>query len=158
MTLLTANSIVFACEVCSFELLNEIETLSQEYSDEITFFSNIKPSIDKDFYAHLQKFNNILAFTARQENKLVGFATFFVSNHPHHKDSRQAFSDTLFLKRNLRQGWTGYQFIKFCSNVLTSEGNIEIIHITLSLKNNFGKLLQRLHYKPTEVVYAKKIN
>lgn len=95
-------------------------------------------------------------YVVRHRGELCGYQVFVISEHLHSKDWIQAAQDVLYLKPEHRQGLIGYRFIKWCIDQLRNE-DIDIVHQTLSARNDFGKLFERLGFEREDITYSKRL-
>lgn len=98
----------------------------------------------------------IRIYTVRVAGKLQGYQVFFVSHHPHSKESIQAIQDILFIHPSVRKGLIGYRFIRWCGNQLQNEG-VNIVHQRISARNDFGRILTRMGYVLEDLTYSKRL-
>jgi len=100
----------------------------------------------------------VLVFTARDDEKLMGYNVFFVANNAHYKDSLQATQDILYLAPEYRGKMTGVRFIRWCDNELEDLG-VEVVyqHVKARPELNFGPMLERIGYELVDLIYTKRL-
>lgn len=141
--------------LCSFA--EESKELLQLHWQEIALNRDrIKLNPDWDAYEALESSGVLKVFTARSDNKLVGYFVVLVGNNLHYKDHLFATNDVIFLHRDYRKGLTGYKLIKFAEKCLSSDG-VSVLNINTKLHKDFGPVLSRGGYNPIETVYSKYI-
>lgn len=148
--------IEFAREEYSEALIEEMRPLWQKHFEEIAAFKHIPLDPDLSVYQACEISGALRIYTARQLQRLVGYEVFFVTRHPHSRQSIQAVQDMLFLGMECRQGLAGYRFIKFCVNELKCEG-VQIVHQHISAKNDFGRMFERIGFHLEDLVYSMEI-
>ena len=105
----------------------------------------IKMSPDWDMYRALGKNGNLVTFTIRDTNELIGYNLFIIAQHQHYKNHIVAENDTLYLKPEYRKGYTGYKFIKYCVEELKSK--VDIIKLSMKAEYPFESVVKRLGFK-----------
>lgn len=146
----------FAHEPYSDALIEEMRPLWKRHFEEIAAFQNISLDPDLSIYQRTATAGVLRIYTARMFGSLCGYQVFFISPHPHSKQSIQAVQDILFLDLDLRVGLTGYRFIKWCVQELKREG-VQVIHQHISAKKDFGHLFKRLGFHLEDLVYSLEV-
>ena len=77
---------------------------------------SIKLNPDWEQYAALDSSGILKIFTARDNNKLVGYFILLVNNSLHYKDHVFAVCDIIFVTPEARKGATGYKLLKYAEN------------------------------------------
>jgi hypothetical protein len=132
-----------------FELLNE-------HYEEIYTFEDIELKPDFEMYLQAEANGSLRVFTVRSEDKaLQGYAVFFVSKNPHHKDSIQAVQDVVFIRKSHR-GFGG-SFLAWCDEQFKLE-KIQAVYHHVNLDHNWGPMLEKMNYKPVEMIYVKRLD
>jgi GNAT superfamily N-acetyltransferase len=114
----------------------------------------IKLNPDWDAYADLEDAGVLRIFTARDDNKLVGYFVTFVKLHLHYKDHLFAYNDVLFLASDYRKGFVGPKLMKFAEKCLKEDG-VAVLVVNTKLHKPFDTLLKWLGYKHVENLYSK---
>jgi GNAT superfamily N-acetyltransferase len=93
-------------------------------------------------------------YTMRSEEKLVGYSTFWIYDHPHYKGTLFAGNDMLYIIPAYRH--TGYSqgFVKFCEDNLKASG-VSMITYSMKANHRFEDLMESSGYEHTECVYSK---
>lgn len=99
--------------------------------------------------------------TVRSNGVLVGYVFVFVFPHLHYASTAWAQGDIFWLDPAYRRGLAGYRMLRLVEQGLKEVG-VKVIHLNTKLhfeasRGTIGKLLARLGYKPTDVVYSKFI-
>jgi GNAT superfamily N-acetyltransferase len=114
----------------------------------------IKLNPDWDAYANLEDAGVLKIFTARNEDKLVGYFVVFVKSHIHYKDHLFCYNDVIFVDEEYRKGFTSPRLIKFAEKCLKADG-VEVMIVNTKRHKPFDSLLVWLGYKHIENLYSK---
>lgn len=129
--------------------------LLEQHWEEIALNQNvIKLNPDWDAYFDLEDKGILKVFTARTEDKLVGYFVVICRSHLHYKDHLFAFNDVLYLHKDYRKGFTGAKLMKFAEKCLKEDG-ISVLVVNTKRHKPFDILLSWLGYKHVENVYTK---
>lgn len=132
----------------------EIEPLIDEHWQEIALDKEIiKLNPDWEGYARLDNINALRVYTARKDDKLVGYFVVIVSKSLHYRDHLFANNDIIFLTKAARKGLTGVKLIKYAIDSLAAEG-ISKLHINTKAHQPFDAILERLNFEEIERVYS----
>ena len=132
----------------------EIEPLLEEHWKEIALNKEvIKLNPDWEGYARLDNINALRVYTARKNDKLMGYFVVIVSKSLHYRDHLFANNDIIFLTKAARKGLTGVKLIKFAIDSLTAEG-ITKLHVNTKAHQPFDAILERLNFEEIERVYS----
>ena len=150
----TGTRIVFAQENLS-DILNEYESVLEEHYPSLDWSDGkINHNVDHEKYGMVARAGHLGLFTARCDGKLVGYCSIIADNHIHHKDIVFATTDSFYLRRSYRKGFTGVKFLNFIQEKLKELG-VDVFTIQSRTKEKTDKLLKRLGYTEVETVYAK---
>lgn len=96
-------------------------------------------------------------YTARQDEKLIGYAVWLVAPHLHYQDTIKAMNDILYVDPDKRGGSVGIQLIKFSEKMLKEIG---VNSIALHIKKSFdwGNVAVKMGYECTESNFEKYIS
>jgi hypothetical protein len=132
----------------------EIEPLLKQHYDEIALNKDIiKMNPDWEAYARLDAVNALRIYTARRNDKLLGYFVVIVSKSLHYRDHLFANNDVIFLTKPARKGLTGIKLIKYAIESLAAEG-ITKLHINTKAHQPFDAILERLNFEEIERVYS----
>lgn len=126
------------------DVIGEVGPLLQLHYEELTLNKDVV-KLDPDWkrYADLEHAGAFHVFTARDDEKLVGYSAFFLQSHIHYRGLMVAQNDVLYLHPEHRLGMTGVKLIKMSHNGMRAAGADKIIwHCKHS--NNLKQLLLRL--------------
>ena len=120
-------------------------------------------SLDPDWprYFDYDLLGILRCLTVRDGPTLVGYVFVLVFPHLHYASTLWAQTDIFWLDPSYRQGWTGYRMLRLMEKRLKETG-VKVIYANAKLhfeasRGTIGKLLERLGYKPTEMLYSKFI-
>ena len=134
-----------------FELHPLITDLAEEFGVDL--------SLNWGMYIELQRLSEYMAFTARHDGELVGYAGFCIAwNTPHVKEESAAVCDVIYLKPAYRKGLNGVRFIRHIEKVLLDhDDGIDtlLIHSRKDI-SNLRALLGKMGYDEIEVVHMKR--
>lgn len=111
------------------------------------------PSLER--YSSIEQTGIHRMYTIRDDGKIVGYCSMFVSNHIHYPDGIWAHQDVLFVHPNYR-GITAVRFMRFVDHQLKLEGVTKILR-QVTTKKDFSRTLERMGYEPLEVLFARSM-
>ena len=137
----------------------EIEKLMplhyQEVSADVGRFG---PKLDRQTYTVRQLSGSLLILTARREGELIGYAVWTIAPHLHYQDSGlMAYSDAYFVKKEFRNGATGYKLLLASEVILREKGVKKLFNFHKLHREdlNHSKLFDKLGYQLNEYQYIK---
>lgn len=133
----------------------EIEPLSFAHHAEVAWPGEAPPCAVPAVFAAAEEQGRLVCFTLRLDLELIGYAWFWIYEDPQHAGERRATADALYLRPDCRLGTTGTRFLAACCDALTA-GGIRVILIGVRAGRDFGPVLQRLGFAPTETTYARR--
>lgn len=133
---------------------SDAQELVSRHHKEVMIFDGLELDIDAERYSYAEEIGTLKVFTARKGGELVGYASFFLYTHTHHKTSIHATQDTLFVAPEHRG--VGIEFSQFCDDQLRHSG-VSFIHRGLPIDSPFGKKLVENGYEPKETVYIRRL-
>lgn len=111
-------------------------------------------NVDWDLLDLFDKAGRLITVIARENEKVVGYATFIIQHHFHAKESLCAHTDAIFLKKEHRKGRAGLILIKKAQEFLAELYPNIIVMWHVTALRDFGGLLLKLGYKKFETIYA----
>ncbi len=145
LTKVSAN-IGFAKELLTNDFIDEIRSLLFKHYEEISYFKDVPLNPDFEVYRQIESLGRLRIFVARDMDRLIGYNTMIVQNHPHYKDSKQAVQDLLFLDPYYRGLGFGEEFIYWVDEELKDEG-VQYIIRTVTNKVDYSQMLGYQDYK-----------
>ena len=109
-----------------------------------------------NIYEKLEETGNLKIITARQDEKLVGYAAYVISPSLHYSSQIIADADVFWLDPNHRKGMAGMRLFKHAEKVLRSYGVTRILN-KVKIHFDVGKVFERMGYDPIERVYSKSL-
>ena len=136
---------------------NDIRPLIQKHWEDIALNKDkIKLNPDWDAYYVLEQAGVLKIFTAREDDKLVGYFVVIIQYNMHYKDHLFASNDIIFLHPDYRKGRTGIKLIQFAEKCLKEDG-VSVLTINTKVHKPFDKLMEFLGFGLIERVYSKYI-
>ena len=133
----------------------DIEPLLLLHWEEIALDKDkIHLDVDWDSYQRLEDNGNLIIITVRINSELIGYALWFVREHLHYKNTKWAYNDVIFLKKEHRSHGLGGHLIRVCEDLL-KEMKVDKIQWHLKVTNNWTPVLEKMGYKLEEYVVGK---
>lgn len=106
--------------------------------------------IDYQKYYFMDDNNMLSVYKVIENNILVGYSIFLITNPLHYYHLDFAYEDIYYLHPSARKGWNGIKFFKFILNDLKNVQNVDRIIIGTKLKKDNSRLFERLGGKEFE--------
>ena len=140
-----------------YKIKDEISNLLQGHWEEIALNKEkIKLNPDWDAYSALYESGKLGIYTARKNNKLIGYFVVIANSNPHYKDHLFAVNDIIYLVPEHRKGFVGIKLIKYAEKDLKNFG-VSVFTINTKVHKPFDSVLERLGFNLIERVYSKYI-
>lgn len=138
------------------EVRADIEPLLELHYDEVAMNKHamaLAPSWER-YYA-LEKDNRLLAFTVRDDGKLVGYSVWFLDMHIHYVGALMAMNDVIFVHRDYRKRSTaGIGLIDYSEHMLKRVGVTKAVwHIKFD--HDWSPILLRRGYGKEDFTVGK---
>lgn len=114
----------------------------------------IKLNPDWKEYARLDAAGILRIFTAREDDKLVGYCVLLVSQSIHYKDHKFASNDVVFVLPEYRSGATGYKLIKYAEDHCKTD-DVSLMMINTKVHIPFDSLMIGMGFDLIERIYSK---
>lgn len=137
------------------ELLKESLPLLEEHAKELNVL-DVPLDVDYNAYYNAAKAGCIALYTARDDDKLIGYALYWVNIHPHYS-ILIATQDVLFLHQDYRKGRIGIKLLKYSEEKLKKDYNCKVIVQHTKKHKALDSLFSYLGYTEAEAVYLKEI-
>jgi GNAT superfamily N-acetyltransferase len=111
---------------------------------------------DWEAYEALESSGKLKIFTARDDDRLIGYFVVIVGINLHYKDHVFAVNDILYLSKEHRKGRTGLKLIKFAEKYLKEDG-VSVLSINTKVHKPFDSLMEYMGFNLIERVYSKYI-
>ena len=140
---------------CLPSFKEDIKPLLEKHWEEVALHQGaIKLNPDWKEYARRDADGSLVAFTARDEGKLIGYCVLLIGQSIHYKDHKFASNDVVFVLPEYRATATGYQLIK-CAEDYCKESGVSVITINTKVHVPFDKLLLGMGFELIERIYSK---
>lgn len=139
----------------SLALYEETLPLLEDHAEELNVISS-ELDVDVSTYLKAQLAETFIAYTLREEGKMIGYIGYFLFWHPHYRNVYTAQQDVLFLDKDYRKGLTGIKLIKYSEKKLKNRG-VKLISQHSKSHTDLYKVLEFLKYKEADSVYIKEI-
>ncbi|MBA3766823.1 MAG: hypothetical protein H0W99_07515 [Acidobacteria bacterium] len=93
-------------------------------------------------------------FTARENEELAGYGSYFVNGHLHFPRQKWAVQDALFMRKEHR-GIASVRFLKWSDQELKALG-VTAISRQVNRNTDYSRTLERLDYQPIEISYLRR--
>lgn len=110
--------------------------------------------MDWDLYSKLENMGMVKVFTARDDQKLVGYLWVLISPNLHSKGTKVASDDGLFVDKKYRGSSVAKGLIGFAEKCLKDDG-FKTFYITGTTENPIDPLMKKLGYSPIETKFQK---
>lgn len=112
-------------------------------------------------YLELEAQNKLFCVVLRTDtNKIAGYISFMIYNHHHHRDTRFAYTDCFYVRKDYRKT-SGFKNIikmfKYAESILKAEFKVSHIQFAYSVNNDLSMLAQRLGYSKSDILMVKRI-
>lgn len=148
------SEIVFGVEKIA-DIKEELKPLLVLHFAEVENHLDIPLDVDFETYERLNDLQSLICFTARKNNKLIGYNSFFISKSMHSKNSLQAFQDAVYIHKDYR-GF-GRSFFKYSDGVLKNN-NVQVCYHSVKAHKNYGKMLEEIGYSIEDYIYMKRLD
>lgn len=111
----------------------------------------MRPDIKR--FEALEAEGQLQVLVAREAGKMVGYAVFIVSPHPHYADVLCGFEDAYFLTKSLRKGWAGIKLLRESIRLLKARG-VKRVFVHTKKHKNLGAVLKHLGLSHSDEIYS----
>jgi GNAT superfamily N-acetyltransferase len=138
------------------EIIEELVALSEDHWKEVEWGQDkipLEPCLET--YKLANETDSLYMYSVRNEDEeLVGYATFWIYRHPHHKNTVFAVNDLLYLLPEYRHTGYSQNLIYFCEQDLKGKG-VGVITYSMKIKHRFEDLMYSSGYEHTESTFSK---
>jgi len=114
-----------------------IPTLMETHYDELTGSKELILDPNYDLYYMIEAQEKLHIFTMREDGELIGYHLGIIDTGLHYKQNLFCLTDIYYVRKDYRQGVTGYRFFKKLEPVLKD----------LATKKGYDKLFWQMPYK-----------
>lgn len=114
--------------------------------------------LDPDYerYRKLVEQNALVVITAREDDKMIGYAIYFLARHLHYKTLLMALEDIHYIDPTHRNQGVGSAMLAKGEEVLKGLG-VCYVHLRKKAKSEETNLYADLGYSPIETVWGKRL-
>lgn len=134
----------------------KLTDLLNEHYKEVSLLTEYKLKPDWNIYLNLDRQGKVKVVLCEDNDKIIGYIVFFITQHLHYVDCLVASEDIYYLKPEYRKGRIGIKMFKFAEEYLKSI-NINMIKYSTKTHLDNSKLFEYLQYSLTEKVYTKML-
>ena len=146
----------FAEEKVTKELLEEVKPLITKHWNEIAHYKDVPLDPDYDLYLKMQEMGLLRSYSARDtDNKLIGYAVYFVKGHAHYKSTLFAQEDIIYVDPE-RRGM-GLFLLKYADEELKKIG-VKVVTHHIKYSHDWSKAAERLGYEKTDMILMKRLD
>jgi len=124
--------------------------------EEISLIKEFPLNPQWDIYEKMDEAGKVKVILCKEENEIIGYIVFFISNHLHYADCLIAQEDIYFLKKEYRAGRVGLKMFKFAEEYLRSI-NVDMVKYSTKVHADKSSLFEYLEYQNTEKVFTKML-
>jgi GNAT superfamily N-acetyltransferase len=137
------------------DILEEMKPMLVKHWEELANYKDIRPlDVDWDNYIDLNRALYIRVFTVRDNNKLIGYASFYISNNLHYKFWRHASNDVYYLDPAYRKTGLGIKMFEEIESWLKDMG-VKSIVVMDKVDHSHEKFFKHMNYNLIEQNYEK---
>ncbi len=136
-----------------------VQNLAKAHWDEVEQSLHGKQhyTIDEQTYKNLENLNILHISIAKDEqNKLCGYAAFFISSFHHKTDEIVASLDAFYLTPSARKGLNALKLLRSAEQALSARG-VHVIQFTSPASQPCDALYRRMGAKQVETIYHKRL-
>jgi GNAT superfamily N-acetyltransferase len=141
------------------DVVEAIQPLLRAHWEEIASYPDIPLEVNLAFYRQLEREGRLVIMTARDpEAHLVGYAIFFLNQHPHYATSRQAVLDVFFVESTRRGAMLGVRLLA-AAEARLRDLDCQAVYQHVKLAHPaLGSLLRHRGYTALETIYGKRLD
>jgi len=137
------------------DILEEMKPLLVKHWEELANYKDIRPlDVDYDKYVMLNRIGYIRVFTVRDEGKLIGYASFYISANLHYQTWNHAAVDVYYLDPDYRLTGLGIKMFEEIEAWLKSM-NVKSAVVMDKVHHSHEKFFLKMGYLPIEQNYEK---
>lgn len=138
------------------DIIDEALPIFKEHLKEVWVYSDMPLDLNYNVYRKMCAGGTYVIYTARVENKLVGYSAYVIHESLHHATSLWAYNDVLYLKPELRGNGIGKEFISYCESKLKGLG-VHVINQPVTPRKDFSPMLKRAGYELMDSNYTRRL-
>lgn len=150
-------SVIFAPEKFD-SIMIEGRPLLERHRVEVAVFPDLMTlNVDDNLYRSLEAKNQLIIIGARDDGKLVGYISIFISNHPHYKHLLHAAEDVMFVVPEHRDSATGLLLLKHAVKAMRERG-CHIMTLRTKVEHDHGLIFKRIGFSPCDSVWLARLD
>jgi GNAT superfamily N-acetyltransferase len=139
------------------DIRDEAQLLINEHYKEVgAYQDDLEIDVDWEKYIALEKLGAMVAFVARDDEILFGYAVFSLSHPMHYKTIKAATNSALFVSKPYRKGRLAIRFMKDIERRFINNG-IDKITWYCKATNDFSPILKKMGYKLEDIAMTRLI-
>jgi hypothetical protein len=159
LQVIESSRVVFAQEGLTDSLWDELMPLMEAHCAEVGPFKDLPFNPNKAAYQRMASYGALAVFTARNGERLVGYAAFFISPSLHHYPAIFAQADVIYLMPEQRQALAGLSFMQFIRAELADRDvNRAFIGSKADPSKSIAPLLDRIGAVLVDQIHVLEIN
>lgn len=118
---------------------------------------------DYELYKQGSLAGRCIFFTAKVDDKTVGYSVWWIGPHNYYRGHIIAISDLIYMDHEYRgkcmidgeDSSVAAHFIRWCEEELYAKHGADMISIGMNVKKDFSRMLEQLGYEKTAIVCSK---
>lgn len=139
-----------------YDIKDELLPLNKEHYKDDFRKEETALDIDWDYYNEAFIAGEMTCFTARDEDKLVGYMTTNICSHQHNKDFVVGSMDTLFVDEEYRNKGIASELFSNTEEFLKDCG-VDYLQATFRTEKTAESVTGKFGYKKVEYTYGKSL-
>lgn len=141
-------------------LWDELQPLLKAHYLEVAHFKDIPLEPSQAGYLRIQNSDGMRIFTARTDDKLVGYLVVFIATSLHYKSKVYANQDIFYVEKSLRGVRIGAELDLFARNYLREYCAVDVLfqHTKHAPEVNIGPFLKRQGYEHVDDIWAIRLD
>lgn len=151
---------LYAREDLTQVLWDELQPLLKAHYLEVAHFKDVPLEPSHEGYLRIQNNDALRIFTARTDDKLVGYMVVFVSISLHYASKVYANQDIFYVEKSLRGMRIGAELDLYARNYLRDYCSVDILfqHSKHADGLNIGPFLKRQGYEHIDDIWAIRLD
>lgn len=138
-----------------FQVVEDNFHLIKEHWDEVVTDSR-ELAPHWDYFRMMEELGDLACFVVRKDDEVVGYTVWLIQPNLHSRNTKLAFNDAVFLRKDCRKGGLGKAFIEYCDDELEKLGAQMIVwHVKPAV--DFSGVLKSIGYNHHATVYARNV-
>ena len=140
------------------DCIKELMPIIEDHYNEVTTHKDVKKlDLDHEKYSYLCHSKMLRIATVRDDDKLIGYCSWFIMGHMHYRTCMTAVSDALYIDPKYRGSTVAYRMFDFSLNDLRENMGVKIASFHMKVDFPFRTLLKRFGGVLTEENWEIKL-